>query len=136
MENLNIEATKYTPKIDFNVESKILNITGKSYPENTFEYYKPIVTWIDDFLKEAKDEKILVNLDLEYLNSSSLKAYFDLFDLLEIAQDEGRKIEVKWIYDEENDVREELAMDFPSLNVNLKIKNPNSKNKCNFFEVS
>lgn len=124
MENLKIEATQYTPEIDFNAESGILNITGKSYPENTFEYYKPIVQWTEEFLNSIeKDKKILVNLDLEYLNSSSLKAYFDLLDILEIAHDSGKNIEVKWIFDEENDIAEEtgedFAADFENLNIEL-----------------
>jgi len=126
MENLNIEATKYTPKIDFNVETNILNIIGKSYPENTFEYYKPIVNWIEEYLETIDDAVVLINLDLEYLNSSSLKAYFDLFDLLEIAHDEGKNITINWIYDEENDISEETGedfiADFENLNITLKIK--------------
>ena len=105
MENLKIEATQYTPEINFDAVNGILNIAGKSYPENTFEYYKPIVDWVDEYLQSVKnDRKIVVNLDLEYLNSSSLKAYFDLFDLLEIAHNDGKNIEIKWIFDEENDV--------------------------------
>ncbi len=126
MENLKIEATKYTPEIDFNVESKVLNIIGKSYPENTFEYYKPIVAWIEEYLEVITDEQIVVNLDLEYLNSSSLKAYFDIFDILEIAHDNGKKIDVKWIYDEENDIAEETGedfiADFENLNIELVVK--------------
>ena len=126
MENLKIEATKYTPEINFDSQSNILNIVGKSYPENTFEYYKPVVTWIENYLKTVTDELIVLNLDLEYLNSSSLKAYFDLFDLLEIAHNEGKNIQIKWIYDEENDISEETGedfiADFESLNIELIIK--------------
>jgi len=126
MENLKIEATQYTPEIDFNSQSSVLSIVGKSYPENTFEYYKPIVNWIEEYLKTINDELLRVNLDLEYLNSSSLKAYFDLFDLLEIAHDEGKNIQIKWIYDEENDISEETGedfiADFKSLDIELVIK--------------
>ena len=126
MENLKIEATQYTPEIDFNSQSSVLSIIGKSYPENTFEYYKPIVNWIEEYLKTINDELLRVNLDLEYLNSSSLKAYFDLFDLLEIAHDEGKNIQIKWIYDEENDISEETGedfiADFESLDIELVIK--------------
>ena len=122
MENLKIEATKYTPSIDFNAQDNILNIVGKSYPENTFEYYKPIVNWIEKYLYNIDDTLVQVNLDLEYLNSSSLKAYFDLFDLLEIAHDEGKNIQINWIYDEENDIAEETGEDFMADFENLNIK--------------
>lgn len=112
MENLRIEATKYTPEIDLDAGSGIMNITGKSYPENTFEYYKPIIAWIEKYLQDSKVEKTVFNLDLEYLNSSSLKAYFDLFDILEGAREEGKCFEINWLYDEENDIAEEIGEDF------------------------
>jgi len=126
MQNLVIEETQYTPKIDFNAELNVLNITGKSYPENTFEYYKPIILWIEEYLENVKDEEVLVNLDLEYLNSSSLKAYFDIFDMLEEAHEDGKSVKIKWIYDEDNDISEETGedfiADFESLDIELVVK--------------
>ena len=122
MENLKIKATKYTPEIDLNSETNILSMTGKSYPENTFEYYKPVVTWIEKYLHDVGEALVIINLDLEYLNSSSLKAYFDLFDLLEIAQNDGKNIQINWIYDKENDISEETGEDFIEDFENLKIK--------------
>ena len=126
MKNLEIEATKYTPKIDFNAQNKIINIIGKSYPENTFEFYKPIIKWIEEYFKNIQNEKTVINLDLEYLNSSSLKAYFDLLDILEIAVADGKDIEVNWIYDEDNDIAEETGEDFiedfENLNIKLVVK--------------
>lgn len=126
MENLYIEATKYTPKIDFNTESGILDIVGKSYPENTFEFYRPTMKFIKDYFENTQNKKTVVNLELEYLNSSSLKAYFDLLDILESAQNKGKEIVVNWIYDEENDIAEETGEDFiddfENLNINIVVK--------------
>ena len=122
MDNLQIEATKYTPKIDFNAENGVINITGKSYPENTFEFYKPTIKWLEEYFGSTSNKKTVVNLDLEYLNSSSLKAYFDLLDILEVAKDEGKDIEVNWIYDEDNDISEETGEDFIEDFENLNIK--------------
>ena len=126
MKNMSIEATKYTPSIEFNATSKVLSITGKSYPENTFEFYTPVTEWIKEFLNKLDGETILLNLDLEYLNSSSLKAYFDLFDLLESATLKGASIKIKWLYDEENDIAEETGEDFiedfKDLDIELVVK--------------
>lgn len=126
MKNLQIEATKYTPKIDFNALTKILNITGKSYPENTFEFYAPISEWVNTLLKIETQEIICINLDLEYLNSSSLKAYFDLFDTFEVAATKGVRIKIQWIFDEENDIAEETGEDFiedfKELDISLVVK--------------
>ena len=38
--------------------------------------------------------------------------FFDLFDLLEEAQDGGKEITVNWYYDEENESAEEAGEDF------------------------
>ena len=112
MENLQIEATKYTPKIDFNASEAVMSVVGKSYPENTFEYYKPIVTWIKEYFKGVEDQTTIFNFDLEYLNSSSLKAYFDIFDIIELAHGKNKSIKINWIYDEDNDIAEETGEDF------------------------
>lgn len=126
MENLFIEQTTYTPKIDLNAETGIMNIYGKSYPENTFEYYKPISNWITEYFKGENSKTFTLNLDLEYLNSSSLKAYFDIFDILEEACENGHTIVVKWIFDKENDISEETGEDFiedfKTLNIELVVK--------------
>jgi len=126
MENLIIEATQYTPKIDFNAKSQSLSIVGKSYPENTFEYYEPVIVWITEFLSNVSDDIITLYLDLEYLNSSSLKAYFDIFDLLEAAHNEGKKVQIEWVFDADNDICEETGEDFmedfKSLDIKLVVK--------------
>ena len=126
MENLIIEATQYTPTINFNVKNQNLSIIGKSYPENTFEYYEPVIAWIKEFLDNASDDIISVYLDLEYLNSSSLKAYFDMFDMLEAAHDKGQKVKIEWVFDTDNDICEETGEDFiedfKSLDIKLTTK--------------
>jgi len=122
MENLIIEATKYTPEVNLNASSHIQLIAGKSYPENTFEFYKPISLWVEKYLETLHDKNIIFNIELEYLNSSSLKAYFDLFDIIEIAHEKGQKILINWIYDADNDIAEETGEDFIADFANLEIK--------------
>ena len=74
MENLHIEATKYTPEIKLDVENFTISIWGKSYPENTFEFYKPLLGWIDDFFKNPQ-ENFTLNMEIIYFNSSSSKLF-------------------------------------------------------------
>ncbi len=125
MDNLVIEATKYTPKIDFNGERGVLEIRGKSYPENSFEFYKPIMEWIEKYFQNPK-KRTIINIELVYFNSSSSKFLFDLFDKLEEEKNRGHEILINWIFDEDNDVAEEAGMDFQedfgNLNINLITK--------------
>jgi len=113
MQNLFIKETKYTPKIHLDIESGIFNVAGKSYPENTFEFYRPVLNWLESYLENLKDKELVINLDLEYLNSSSLKIYFDFLDIIETVN-ENNTIEINWIYDKENDIAEETGEDFMS----------------------
>ena len=118
MENLNIEATKYTPKIDLDINGTI-NLVGKSYPENTFEFYEPMMKWIEEYF-QSNTGKTTVNIEITYFNSSSSKLFFDFFDLLEENNDK-HNIEVNWIYDEENESAEEAGEDFQEDFENLTI---------------
>lgn len=45
MEILNIEPFLQTPEISFNHETGILYLSGKSYPGDAIEFYKPIIDW-------------------------------------------------------------------------------------------
>jgi len=112
MENLLIDSTKDTPKIDFNFENGLLNFSGKSYPENTFNFYKPIIKWLQDYVADNNNEKTTVKIDIEYLNSSSLKTYFEILDIFEVAHNRGKNVEIYWIYDEDNDIAQEIGEDF------------------------
>ena len=121
MELLKIEETKYTPDIIMNPENGEISIKGKSYPENTFEFYEPIMKWLGNYFQKAQ-EKTIINFEIVYFNSSSSKLFFDLFDLIDENSSKS-DIEINWIYDEENDsaleAGEDFKEDFENLNFNL-----------------
>ena len=124
MENLNIEETKYTPLINLDVNGTI-SLVGKSYPENTFEFYAPMMEWIKEYFDTCAADTTTVNVEITYFNSSSSKLFFDFFDLLEEAS-EDNEIVINWIYDEENESAEEAGEDFmedfEDLDIELVIK--------------
>jgi len=124
MENLTIAETKYTPEISMD-QSGVITITGKSYPENTFEFYQPVLDWLTLFFKEKPSDSLTVNLELLYFNSSSSKLFFDFFDILSDNNDDCT-IVIHWIYDEENESAEEagedFVEDFEDLTIHLTVK--------------
>jgi len=123
MENLKIEATKSTPEIHFDLESNVLSMIGESYPENTAKFYEPVFNWLEKYIASLTDQKVTYNIELIYFNSSSSKVLMDIFDILEDASKEGKKIKLNWIYDEDNDAAleygEEFEEDIDSLDFNL-----------------
>jgi len=125
MENLSIKATKYTPKIEL-IKDGFLNFIGKSYPENTFEFYSPVEEWIKEYVEEKANKKTIVTFDLNYLNSSSIKFYFDLFETLEELALENQYVEVVWLYHKDDEmtleVGEDFKEDYEDLNITITEK--------------
>ena len=131
MENLNIEATKYTPEIIFDKSGK-LSIKGKSYPENTFEFYAPVMGWIKlyflidslpkvHFVTDEMPKALTLDMEIIYFNSSSSKWFFDLFDIFD-EHKESFDISINWLYDEDNESAREAGEDFIEDFENLNIK--------------
>lgn len=120
MENITIQETTYTPAIKLE-ESGEISIKGKSYPENAFEFYEPIINWIEEYL-DTTTNKTIANFEIIYFNSSTSKVLFEILDLFE-EKCKDKEIEVNWIYDKEDesskDAGEELSEDFEELKINL-----------------
>ncbi|MGM0501760.1 MAG: DUF1987 domain-containing protein [Bacillota bacterium] len=113
MEELIIEATKATPRINFDPEDNHLVIKGESYPENSFKFYDPLFNWLEDYSEELEQgEKVEVELSLEYLNTSSTKSIMSILDILEEAYQNGVVVELNWYYNEDNELSYEMAKDF------------------------
>lgn len=125
MENLELEGSKYTPEIHLNAQTGVIEMKGKSYPENTFDFYKPVMEWMEQYFDGNAQEKTVINMEIVYFNSSSSKLFFDFFDLIEEVN-ESHTIEINWIYDEENEsaleAGEDFQEDFEALNFNLHKK--------------
>jgi len=113
MDNLEINRTQSSPGVTADTAVGILRMVGDSYPENSFEFFLPIITWVNRYLEETETAKSLtLDLHLLYLNTSSVKAMMDIFDLLEDAHNDDRSVAVNWYYDVENERIAELAEEF------------------------
>jgi hypothetical protein len=123
METLTIEATKYTPLINLDPQKGVFEFKGKSYPENTFDFYSPVIDWIEKYFTSKKPSATYINMDIIYFNSSSSKLFFDFFDILDDARKNGHNIQVNWHYDKDNEssleAGEDFREDFEELTFNL-----------------
>lgn len=111
MDNLSLPATTATPAVDFNATTGVLAISGESYPENAFEFFRPLLAWASGFLKES-DGAATADIALSYLNTSSIKSVMDFLDLFEAAHRDGRQVSVRWSYRKENDRALEMIEEF------------------------
>ncbi len=49
MEILNLEGTEDTPKIILDKKNGIFEISGRSLPEDSAEFYRPVLEWIEKY---------------------------------------------------------------------------------------
>ncbi|MCB1316537.1 MAG: DUF1987 domain-containing protein [Leptospiraceae bacterium] len=122
MNRLHIKRTEYTPLVDFNRETLRLVLAGDSYPENTFEFYAPVLGYIEDLLRSDIKGTIQFQFRLNYYNSSTSKILFDLFDLLDEARTRGKAVHIDWLYDERNEVMREAGAEFIQEFPNLQLR--------------
>ncbi|TPE46871.1 DUF1987 domain-containing protein [Maribrevibacterium harenarium] len=110
MNDINIAATSSTPLIETDFAGGSVFMEGDSYPENSFEFYEPLVQWVSSYLENRSN--LVLELSLLYLNTSSIKIMMDIFDMLEEAHTAGKDVTVNWRYDLENERVAELAEEF------------------------
>ena len=110
--NLNISRTTATPEIRFQEESGVLSITGESYPENSFDFYAPVLEWLGQSLPTLPGLRLEVSVS--YMNSSSIKCMLDILDAIGEAHAAGKKVEVVWNYETDNPRALDLAEEFRS----------------------
>ena len=114
MENLKLEGSAKTPSVNFNAETGVLELQGRSIPENSVEFYKPINEWIVAYVKSPK-ANTTVDVKLEYFNTSSSKCILDLFKQLEGLNGNGTEVHVNWYFEEDDEDMEEAGEDYEAI---------------------
>lgn len=120
MENLVIEGTPKTPTIKFNPEVGKLLIQGRSIPENSIDFYKPLVDSLEEYSSSPK-EATKVDIILEYFNTSSSKCILDVFKKLEKINSAGSGVTINWHYEEDDEDMLEAGEDYQAI-INIPFK--------------
>ncbi len=102
MNTFSIKATQSTPQIYFDPRTGILEIKGRSIPENSVFFYKPLFDAMDEYLKNP-GKSLNVKIQLEYYNSSSSVCILNLLKKLEALKDKVETILIEWFYEEEDE---------------------------------
>lgn len=107
MEKLFTESNEDSPSILFDGELGLIEIKGRSLPEDAILCYTPLHKLVQEYIKEPK-QKTTLNFRLAYLNSSSAKKLLEIITLFEKLPSQGFQVEIKWFYQaEDEDMREE-----------------------------
>ncbi|MBL7964694.1 MAG: DUF1987 domain-containing protein [Flavobacteriales bacterium] len=120
MEPLKLEGTGKTPTVAFNAATGLLELRGRSIPENSIEFYKPLMDWVDAYARTAQARTAL-HVQLEYFNTSSSKCILDLFKKLEFVRASGHEVTVYWHYEADDEDMLEAGEDYQAI-INIPFK--------------
>ena len=114
MDKLLIMATDESPQILFDPGRGILDISGKSLPEDIEEFYKPLESSVMEYVKNPQKETT-INFDLVYLNSSSTKKILEIISNFERLPQDGFQVELNWYYSQYDEEMKEEGEEFGRL---------------------
>jgi hypothetical protein len=107
MNHLHLEATKYTPAINFNPDDGKFEISGISLPEDVTGFYEPVVDWLNDFTDSLIDEPsgsyppLQFTFKLVYYNSGSVRFLVSLLHTVKRLSDHTT-MKVEWLYEKDD----------------------------------
>jgi hypothetical protein len=101
LDSLYIEGTLKTPTIKSDSQEGIIEIKGRSHPENPIEFYKPLSDWVAEYVRDPR-LKTTINIQLEHFNTSSSKRLLDLLRRFELILMTHNEVQVNWFYDDED----------------------------------
>ncbi|MCH8316935.1 MAG: DUF1987 domain-containing protein [Bacteroidetes bacterium] len=114
MEDLKLDLTEDTPAIIFNADSGVLELSGRSLPEDAAEFYQTALDWLDSY-SEKPNAKTNIIFKLEYFNTSSSKLILDLLTKLEDLHNNGTQAMVVWYSHSDDEDMQEAGEEFAEL---------------------
>jgi hypothetical protein len=117
MEDIHLKSTQKTPEVKFSAAEGKLELKGRSIPENSLDFYKPLLDWLDRYSASPKDETSF-HIQLEYFNTSSSKCLLDLFKRMENMRG---KVTILWYYEQDDEDMLEAGEDYEAI-INLPFK--------------
>lgn len=110
IDTLHLEGTEDTPRIILDKRNGVMEISGRSLPEDSTDFYKPVLDWIEQYAAEANPSTNFI-FKLEYFNTASSKLILDVLYALE----DINGIKVTWYFNEEDEDMEEAGQEFSEL---------------------
>lgn len=111
---MHIGRTATSPEIELDLEQGTIDIIGRSLPANSELFYDRVYRWLEEYLKEPL-EQTTVNMRMDYLDTSSSKHFYNIFDRLSTVKERGKAVQVNWHYEIGDEEMAETGKDYQSL---------------------
>ncbi len=104
MKSIIIEESDYSPKVVFDKDNNEFCIIGKSLLEDSAKFYKPLQSWINEYVNNPNSKTEFI-FELEYFNSSAARRIVNLIIKLEDILNKGENdVIVIWRHKENDEV--------------------------------
>jgi hypothetical protein len=98
VENYFTEATDSTPMVNLNAAEGLIELKGRSIPEDAAAFYFPILDWLTTYNENPGPSTKFV-FYLDYINSISQKMLADVFIKALQLKNSNKQIKIVWQYD-------------------------------------
>jgi hypothetical protein len=122
MDNLLIVGTNSTPSVFFDVDKGVLELKGKSLPEDATRFYMTVNNSLNEFIEKKSSTSLLeIRCGFVYINTSSSKALYNI--LKKATATFKNNVSIVWAYEEDDEDMQEQGQDFSdALGVDFKFK--------------
>lgn len=114
MEAIKIKGTEDTPNVILDASDNVMEISGRSLPEDVSSFYGPILNWLIEYSKNP-NPKTVFNFKLVYFNTASSKLILDILMKLEELKNQGNEVLVKWFYPEDDEDMQEAGSEYADI---------------------
>jgi len=110
MDALKIPKTDDTPEIILDKTNSVFEISGRSLPEDSVEFYRSVFQWLRQYSDEPNATTTFA-FKLEYVNTASSKMVQDILSVLEKIKD----VTIAWYHREDDEDMEEMGHELSEL---------------------
>jgi hypothetical protein len=114
MERIHIQATEFTPHVNFDPVNGIFELKGNSIPDNSVTFYHKMIDTLEKYVVKG-NQGITAHMAFRYFNTSSSKCLYDMFKHLNSLKKNGKPVTINWYYNPNDEDMYEVGRDFSEL---------------------
>lgn len=114
MENFILNRTSYSPEVNFDHKTGVLEISGISIPEDSSKFFQPLMQWLEQYRENPAALTTLI-FKMEYFNTSSTVFMLRLMKGVAKLSQEGKNISIHWYHQPNDEDFIEAGRDFAVL---------------------